>query len=107
MLAGLGEWIETPMGKRAESWVGFHTFRHTCATMLFRSGWNAVHVQRFLGHHKPSFTLDTYVHLLDADLPEPPSMLGNSGATRPPETDRDVTPPLGDELAGHVPSSGV
>ena len=28
-------------------------------------------VQRWLGHHKPSFTLDTYVHLLDEDVPEP------------------------------------
>ncbi len=38
--------------------------------MLFRSGWNAVQVQRWLGH-KPSFTLDTYVHLLDADVSAP------------------------------------
>jgi hypothetical protein len=30
-----------------------------------------VQVQRWLGHHSPSFTLDTYVHLLDADLGEP------------------------------------
>jgi hypothetical protein len=30
-----------------------------------------VQVQRWLGHHKPSFTLDTYVHLLDEDVPEP------------------------------------
>ena len=52
-------------------WVGFHTFRHTCATALFRAGWNAVQVQRFLGHHKASFTVDTYVHLLDEDLPGP------------------------------------
>jgi integrase len=51
-------------------WVGFHTFRHTCATMLFRHGWNAVQVQQWLGHHKPSFTLDTYVHLLPEDLPD-------------------------------------
>jgi hypothetical protein len=56
---------------RAESWVGFHSFRHTCATILFRRGWNAVQVCRWLGHHKPSFTLDTYVHLLDSDVPEP------------------------------------
>ena len=26
-------------------------------------------VQKWLGHHKPSFTLDTYVHLLDEDVP--------------------------------------
>jgi len=50
---------------RADTWVGFHTFRHTCATIRFRRGWNAVQVQRWLGHHSPSFTLDTYVHLLD------------------------------------------
>jgi integrase len=52
-------------------WVTFKTFRHTCATMLFREGWNAVQVQRWLGHHKPSFTLDTYVHLLEEDVPVP------------------------------------
>ncbi len=67
--AGLGEMVGRP--QRADSWVGFHTFRHTCATTLFRRGWNAVQVQRWLGHHKPSFTLDTYVHLLEEDLPDP------------------------------------
>lgn len=68
--AGLGSLV----GKqpRAESWVGFHTFRHTCATRLFRSGWNAVQVQKFLGHSDPGFTLRTYVHLLPEDLPEVP-----------------------------------
>ncbi|MGN6558189.1 MAG: site-specific integrase, partial [Solirubrobacterales bacterium] len=52
-------------------WAGFHTFRHTVASRLFAEGRNAVQVQRWLGHHSPSFTLDTYVHLLDADLGEP------------------------------------
>jgi integrase len=52
-------------------WAGFHTFRHTVASMLFAGGRNAVQVQRWLGHHSPSFTLDTYVHLLDGDLGEP------------------------------------
>jgi hypothetical protein len=52
-------------------WVGFHTFRHTCATMLFRQGWNAPQVQRFLGHSDPGFTPRRYVHLLDDDLPTP------------------------------------
>lgn len=69
--AGLGEWVRDGRRLRASSWVGFHTFRHTCATVLFRQGWNAVQVQRWLGHHKPSFTLDTYVHLLPEDVPEP------------------------------------
>jgi integrase len=59
-------------GKRASvPWVGLHTLRHSAATMLFRSGWNAVQVQKFLGHHSPAFTLATYVHLLPDDLPTP------------------------------------
>jgi len=52
-------------------WAGFHTFRHTVASRLFDQGRNVVKVQRWLGHHSPSFTLDTYVHLLDDDLGEP------------------------------------
>jgi integrase len=55
-------------------WAGLHTLRHTCATILFRRGWNAVQVQRFLGHHSPAFTLAVYVHLLPDDLPEPAFM---------------------------------
>jgi integrase len=51
-------------------WVGFHCFRHTCATRLFDEGRNAVQVQRWLGHHSPAFTLSVYVHLLDEDLGE-------------------------------------
>jgi integrase len=51
-------------------WIGFHTLRHTCASILFRNGWTAVQVQKFLGHSDPGFTLRTYVHLLPEDLPE-------------------------------------
>jgi integrase len=54
--------------KAGVPWVRFHTFRHTAATLLFAEGKNVVQVQRFLGHHSPAFTLDTYVHLLDNDL---------------------------------------
>jgi integrase len=75
-------------------WVHPHTFRHTCATALFRHGMNAVQVQRWLGHHKPSFTLDTYVHLLDEDLTEDTGfldeMVGTSRATSPADTDRQA-----------------
>ena len=52
-------------------WAGFHTFRHTCASMLFDRGANAVQVQRWLGHHSASFTVDRYVHPLRGDLGEP------------------------------------
>jgi integrase len=52
-------------------WAGFHTFRHTCASMLFERGRNAKQVQTWLGHHSPSFTVDTYVHLLRDGPGEP------------------------------------
>jgi integrase len=52
-------------------WIGFHTFRHTCASMLFDRGRNAKQVQRWLGHHSPAYTLATYVHLLEDELGDP------------------------------------
>ena len=61
-------------GEADLSWLGFHTFRHTCASLLFAEGRNAVQVQRWLGHHSPAFTLSTYVHLLQGDLGEPLSI---------------------------------
>jgi integrase len=78
-------------GRRAGvPWVGFHTFRHTCATTLFRSGLNAKQVQVWLGHHSPAFTLATYVHFLDDDLPDADFLdgvtaNGNGVATSPTE----------------------
>ena len=48
-------------------WAGFHTFRHTCASLLFARGANAVQVQRWLGHHSAAFTLERYVHLLSGE----------------------------------------
>ena len=47
------------------------TLRHTCASILFRRGYNAKQVQVWLGHQSAAFTLATYVHLLPEDLPEP------------------------------------
>lgn len=68
-------------------WAGFHTFRQTVASRLFAAGRNAVQVQRWLGHHSPSFTLDTYVHLLDGDLGVPLDPIGvNGGSTACPQT---------------------
>ena len=63
-------------------WAGFHTFRHTCASMLFAEGRNAVQVQRWLGHHSPAFTLATYVHLLDGDIGAPLALAAVTGANR-------------------------
>lgn len=48
--------------------VTFHTFRHTCASLLFENGRNIKQVQEWLGHADPGFTLRTYVHLMDAGV---------------------------------------
>jgi len=81
-------------------WAGFHTFRHTVASRLFAAGRNAVQVQRWLGHHSPSFTLDTYVHLLDADLGVPLDPLRvNTGSTACPQTAANGTVPELAEMA--------
>ncbi|HET7572130.1 MAG TPA: tyrosine-type recombinase/integrase [Gaiellaceae bacterium] len=87
-----------PAARRAGvPWAGFHTLRHTCATMLFRQGLNAKMVQVWLGHHSPAFTLATYVHLLPDDLPAAGFLdaltapkRGNKGATRAAENGRDA-----------------
>ena len=49
--------------------------------VVFAQGRNVVQVQRWLGHHSPSFTLDTYVHLLDGDLGEPLAPLTTNSTT--------------------------
>jgi integrase len=46
-------------------WVSFHSFRHTCASLLFAEGKNVKQIQTWLGHADPAFTLRTYIHLLD------------------------------------------
>jgi integrase len=60
-----------PAARRAGvPWASYHTFRHTAASAFFRAGWNAKQVQLVLGHHSPTFTLATYVHLIPDDLPD-------------------------------------
>jgi integrase len=49
-------------------WISFHTFRHTCASILFESGKNIKQVAAWLGHEDPGFTLRTYVHLMDEGI---------------------------------------
>jgi integrase len=48
--------------------VHAHQFRHTHGTELIRSGWDASHVQKRLGHAHIQTTLNTYVHLPDDDM---------------------------------------
>jgi integrase len=46
-------------------WAGFHTFRHTYASLMLAGGSNVLQLSRALGHHSPAFTLTVYTHLLD------------------------------------------
>lgn len=46
----------------------FHTFPHTCASLLFDNGRNIKQVEEWLGHSDPEFTLRTYVHLMDSGV---------------------------------------
>lgn len=59
------------------SWLGFHGFRHTCASMLIADGRNIVQVSRWLGHHSPGFTLSVYSHLMDEGVGEPLELAGS------------------------------
>ena len=86
------------------AWAGFHTFRHTCASLLFASGRNAVQVQHWLGHHSAAFTLATYVHLLEGNIGEPLSLSaelqgGNKVAIRPTPLDTEAGGALEPTLA--------
>ena len=71
-----------PTAKKAGvPWAGFHTFRHTCASILFASGKNPKQVQMWLGHSDPGFTLRTYVHLIDDGLGDADFLDGAKWAT--------------------------
>jgi integrase len=74
--------VKAAAKKAGVPWAGLHTLRHTCATILFARGLNAKQVQRWLGHHAASFTLDTYIGLLNEELPEPDFFDDSSDATR-------------------------
>jgi integrase len=61
--------ILVPAAKRAGiPRVGFHAFRHTCASMLVERGLSPLRLQRWMGHHSAAYTLDVYGHLIDAEL---------------------------------------
>ncbi len=49
-------------------WAGFHSLRHTYASLQLAAGTNVLQLSRALGHHSPAFTLEVYCHLLDDDM---------------------------------------
>lgn len=89
--------------KKIRSAVSFHTFRHTCASLLFEEGRNVKQVQEWLGHADPAFTLRTYVHLMDAGVGDATFLddaVGGKGvATRDPQIAADEVPGEAQESA--------
>ena len=86
--AGLGEADDAGDWR---TWVTFHTFRHTCASLLFEAGRDVKQVSAWLGHADAGFTLRTYVHLMDDGIGDATFMddavrVGNGWATQDPET---------------------
>ncbi|HET8566473.1 MAG TPA: tyrosine-type recombinase/integrase [Solirubrobacterales bacterium] len=60
--------ILKPLVRQAGApWAGFHTFRHTFASLHLRRGTNLLQLSRALGHHSPAFTLTRYTHLLPGE----------------------------------------
>jgi integrase len=85
------------------SGIGFHAFRHSCASMLIERGLSPLRLQRWMGHHSAAYTLDTYGHLIDAELaaaldlkaelsrPVHPAFGGNGRAAIPQKGGRPAT----------------
>ena len=61
--------VLAPAARRAGlTGAGFHTLRHTCASMLIEAGLSPLRLQRWMGHHSAAFTLEVYGYLVDGDL---------------------------------------
>ena len=93
--------------------VGFHTLRHTCASMLIESGLSPLRLQRWMGHHSPAFTLETYGHLIDGDLGPALTCARSCGArshdhgrtTRRASRTASRVTPASPRRGGHSPST--
>jgi integrase len=59
--------IKPLMRQIGTPWAAWHTLRHTYASLQLARGANVVQLSRALGHHAASFTLDTYIHLIDGE----------------------------------------
>lgn len=86
------------------TWAAWHVFRHTAASRLFAAGRNVKQVQEWLGHHKASFTLDRYVHLIGGGIGAPLSLPvgaggGIQGGNNLPESTVNQEPAASPETA--------
>jgi integrase len=67
----------------------FHDLRHTCATLLLKSGAPIQHVQRVMRHSSITTTINTYGHLVSEDLRPMLELLGTG--PRPVQTPSQQT----------------
>ncbi|MGZ4391176.1 MAG: tyrosine-type recombinase/integrase [Gaiellaceae bacterium] len=79
--------------------VGLHTFRHSCASIMFRRGVPKEAIRRLLGHHSWDFTAGTYVHLDDDDLPDG-AIVGDLTAAAATNAARDGAADAARSIAG-------
>jgi integrase len=79
--------LKPPMEEVGASWAGWHTLRHTFASLQIANGVNVVALSAALGHHSAAFTLSVYVHLLEGD--DAPALdLADIGSTVDQQTPR-------------------
>ena len=67
----LGRAFKPAAEEAGAEWAGFHTLRHTFASLHIARGTNIVQLSRMLGHHSPDFTLRVYAHLIPGDEVKP------------------------------------
>lgn len=73
-----------------------HHLRHTCASLLIRSGAHAKAIQAHLGHSSITVTMDVYGHLFEDDMDELVSRLDTAHlrATKMATIDRGPVTPI-------------
>jgi integrase len=87
------------------AWAGFHTFRHTFASLHLARRTTVVQLQRLLGHHSPAFTLDRYAHLIPGDEAEPLDLgVELAGRSARCASARGRWPSSGGRTAGSAPA---
>lgn len=95
--------LDAAADRAGVGWVSFHSFRHTCASLLFDAGKNVAQVAAWLGHSDPAFTLRTYVHLMDQGLGDAAfldAQVGNRLATEDPASTANAEPPSVTKVVG-------
>lgn len=52
------------MRQAGAPWAGFHTFRHTFASLHLKRGTNLLQLSRALGHHSPTAKSESLLTLI-------------------------------------------